>query len=584
MTSLRELSVGNIDFAKMDPVAKMMLITLVSETKKIQDYVDSIGGRLVERFCTDFIPREKVEAMPAVTMLNPTLKKGYDDAICHVGADAAFAYKTPLRKDALNYIPIFNTALLPHKSLVLVTPNKLWMEEGNIRIKLPRTNQMWLGIRTSTEIDCLKGLSLYVKGTNGIMPTQIYSGIDDKELDFATMLEMENIEMAEPFDAQQTSGQFFSFVESWKECLLNIRDAGLLYITDETVERDLFKPRQCPASFRQWLDERTIGQLDPATVWLRLDFPEDYEVPDSCQILLNTVPVTNIDVCSLTLTQAQPIAKLQNQEGSYFLRILETSNDALQQGFNTTDNEVVVRDFDAACYNNGDLYRDVRNLYNHFVDDYYAFIEYNGIKDGEVLKVLRETINKLGKSVGIQNSLYKFDSGTFVMKNMNQSSPSITTKVSYITTNGKLGNAPQRGEAMENRKLPTLEQKVSVLISATGGTNKATADERYEQLRYYALTGDRLYTRMDVDAFLRREVLAEFGKEEFKRIFIKTSIEGTGGETRLQRGLYIDIEFKDRKNYEQACAISFDSLMQQRIINKSCIAMPIIVKLTNLDV
>ena len=427
MTSLRELSVGNIDFAKMDPVAKMMLITLVSETKKIQDYVDSIGGRLVERFCTDFIPREKVEAMPAVTMLNPTLKKGYDDAICHVGADAAFAYKTPLRKDALNYIPIFNTALLPHKSLVLVTPNKLWMEEGNIRIKLPRTNQMWLGIRTSTEIDCLKGLSLYVKGTNGIMPTQIYSGIDDKELDFATMLEMENIEMAEPFDAQQTSGQFFSFVESWKECLLNIRDAGLLYITDETVERDLFKPRQCPASFRQWLDERTIGQLDPATVWLRLDFPEDYEVPDNCQILLNTVPVTNIDVCSLTLTQAQPIAKLQNQEGSYFLRILETSNDALQQGFNTTDNEVVVRDFDAACYNNGDLYRDVRNLYNHFVDDYYAFIEYNGIKDGEVLKVLRETINKLGKSVGIQNSLYKFDSGTFVMKNMNQSSPSITT-------------------------------------------------------------------------------------------------------------------------------------------------------------
>lgn len=584
MTSLRELSVGNIDFAKMDPVAKMMLITLVSETKKIQDYVDSIGGRLVERFCTDFIPREKVEAMPAVTMLNPTLKKGYDDAICHVGADAAFAYKTPLRKDALNYIPIFNTALLPHKSLVLVTPNKLWMEEGNIRIKLPRTNQMWLGIRTSTEIDCLKGLSLYVKGTNGIMPTQIYSGIDDKELDFATMLEMENIEMAEPFDAQQTSGQFFSFVESWKECLLNIRDAGLLYITDETVERDLFKPRQCPASFRQWLDERTIGQLDPATVWLRLDFPEDYEVPDNCQILLNTVPVTNIDVCSLTLTQAQPIAKLQNQEGSYFLRILETSNDALQQGFNTTDNEVVVRDFDAACYNNGDLYRDVRNLYNHFVDDYYAFIEYNGIKDGEVLKVLRETINKLGKSVGIQNSLYKFDSGTFVMKNMNQSSPSITTKVSYITTNGKLGNAPQRGEAMENRKLPTLEQKVSVLISATGGTNKATADERYEQLRYYALTGDRLYTRMDVDAFLRREVLAEFGKEEFKRIFIKTSIEGAGGETHLQRGLYIDIEFKDRKNYEQARAISFDILMQQRIINKSCIAMPIIVKLTNLDV
>ena len=97
------------------------------------------------------------------------------------------------------------------------------------------------------------------------------------------------------------------------------------------------------------------------------------------------------------------------------------------------------------------------------------------------------------------------------------------------------------------------------------------------------MTGDRLYTKMDIDAYLRKEILAEFGKDEFKRIFVKISIEGTGNEKNLQRGLYIDIEFKDRKNYEQACATSFDRLMQQRITNKSCIAMPIIVTLTNLD-
>jgi len=183
----------------------------------------------------------------------------------------------------------------------------------------------------------------------------------------------------------------------------------------------------------------------------------------------------------------------------------------------------------------------------------------------------------------MQNSQYQFDSGTFVMKNMNQSSPSLNTKVSYITTMGKIGNTPQRGEAMENKSLPSIEQKVSVLVSAMGGTDKATADERYEQLRYYSLTGDRLYTRMDIDAFLRKEVLAEFGKEEFKRIFIKISIEGAGNKKGLQRGLYIDIEFKDRKNYEQARTIAFDNLMHQRIANKSCIAMPIVVKLTNLD-
>ena len=583
MASLQQLSVGAIDFSKLDPVAKMMIVTLVSETKKINDYVDSINQRLVERFSTDFIPRQKVEAMPAVCVLSPTLKASNEDATCTIGTDASFAYKTSLSKSPLNYIPIFNTTLIPHKSLYTLTPNKLWSNEGTTRIKLPATNQMWIGIRTRTELDCLNRLSLFIKGTNGIMPTHIYSGIDNKELDFATMLEMENIEMAEPFDAQQASGQFFSFVESWKECLLNIDNAALLYITDETIERDLFKPRPYPRVFQQWLDQDILDQFDPYTVWLRIDFPEDYEVPDTCQISLNAIPVTNIDVNTLTLTQAQPIAKLQNQEDSYFVRILETSSDAYSQGFNMTSDEIIVRDFDAACYSNSDLYRDVRNLYNRFVDDYYAFIEYNGIKDGEVLKQLREAINKIGKSVGSQNSKYKFDSGTFVMKNMTQYPPSLSTKVTYITTMGKLGNTPQRGDAMDNRKLPFLEQKVNVLVSAMGGADKATADERYELLRYYALTNDRLYTRMDIDAFLRKEVLSEFGKEEFKRIFIKMSIAGAGGEKQVQRGLYIDLEFKDRKNYDQARAISFDRLMQQRIQNKACISMPIIVTLTNLD-
>ena len=88
---------------------------------------------------------------------------------------------------------------------------------------------------------------------------------------------------------------------------------------------------------------------------------------------------------------------------------------------------------------------------------------------------------------------------------------------------------------------------------------------------------------MDVDAFIRKEIIGEFGKEEFRRISIKTSIGGTGGSASLQRGLYIDIEFKDKKNYMHADEMSFDNLMRQKIINKSCIAMPIIVTLKNLE-
>ena len=581
--SLQKMSEEDISFQQMDPVARMMLVALVSEAQKIQDYADDMAQRIVERFCSDFIPRRKVEATPAVCLLNPIVKATQDDLISSVGSGAMFSYKIEGLKQPLNYIPIFNTTLIPHQYLYILNHNLMKFADQRFSIDSRKPNRLWVGIRTDAEIECLKGLSIFIKGTKGIVPEHIYAGADGRELDFATILEMENIEMAEPFDAQQASGQMFSFIESWKESMLNMDDATLIYITDKTNDRDTFKPRAYPRDFQQWLESEKLDSFQSNTVWLRLDFPEEFTVPETCEIILNVIPVTNIDVCSLMLTQSQPIAKLQKLDESFFLQILETTTSANQQGFNTLKDEIIVRDFDATCYDNGALYREVRTLYNHFIDDYYAFIEYNGIKDGEVLKQLRETINKLGKSVGTQNAKFNFNSGTYVMKNMNQYPPTSSTKVSYITTQGRIGNTPREGQFMDNRRLPALEQKVPIVVSGMGGMDKASADERYEQLRYYSLTNDRLYTRMDVDAFLRKEIMAEFGKEEFRRIFIKTSIGGAAGSDYVHRGLYVDIEFKDKKNYMHADEMSFDNLMRQKIINKSCIAMPIIVTLKNLE-
>ena len=580
---LQQLSAEPINFHEMDPIAKMMLVAMVGEIQKVLDYVDDVNQRLVERFCTDFIPRQKVDAMPAICLLHPQLKSRGDNGLVSVAGDASFAFKHEGLKQPLTYIPVFNTSLIPHSGLYLLNHRILYDNDAAIRINMEGTNQLWVGIKSISEVNSLRGLSMLVTGTNGIMPEHIFAGSDNEELDFATMLEMENIEMVEPFDAQQSSGEFFSFVENWKENLLNMGDAALIYITDDRQDRDRFKPRSFPRMFQQWLESEVLDRFQSSTIWLRLEFPEGYTVPDDCSVTLNILPVTNVDVCSVTLTQTQPIAKLQKQDESFFLRILETSTATHKQGFNMKNDEILIRDFEAKCYDNGDLYRDVRHLYNRFIDDYYAFIEYNGIKDGEVLRQLREAINRLGKSVGGQNQKFKFDSGTYVMKNMNQYPPTTSVKVSFITTMGKIGNAPYTGGTMDNKKHPALEQKVEIAVSAMGGADKATVDERYEQLRYYALTNDRLYTRMDIDAYLRKELLAEFGKDEFHRIFIKMSVQGAAGEQTLRRGLYVDIEFRDRKNYEYACSIAYDRLMEQRIRNHSCIAMPVIVTLKNLE-
>lgn len=583
IAQLQLLSPEGMDFNSMDPVVKMMLVALLNESQKIYDYIDNIDQRIIERYCSDFIPRHNIEAVPAIALLTPTFKQKKDQEAVAIGSGALFNYKTEDKKAVLNYIPIFNTLAVPFSKLFVLTYNKMSLNGDISAINMDCPNRLWLGISTKAELDCLQGLPILIRGTNGICPKHIHVGAEHREIDFVTMREMENANMAEPFDAQQASEQFFSFVEVWKDSLLNMNDAAWVVITDPTKDRDLFKPRPFPREFQQWLENELLDAFEADTLWLCLDFPEEFVVPDKREIQLNCFPVANVDVCTLTLTQASPVAKLQKLENSFFLRVLETSTASQKQGFGAVSDEIVIRDFDASCYHSGDLYRDVRNLYNRFVDDYYAFIEYNNIKDGEVLKQLRETFNKLGKSVGNQNAKFKFDSGTYVMKNMKHNQPSSTIKVSYITTQGEIGNSPKTGETMENKKLPAIEQKTPIVVGATCGADKATADERYEQLRYYALTNDRLYSKMDIDAFLRKEIMASFGKEEFKRVFIKMSIEGIGGETKLRRGLYIDIEFKDKKNYERAVSLAFDKQMQQKIGNKSCIAMPIIVELRNLE-
>lgn len=586
---LKQKSVEDIDPQQMDPIVKMMLVALLNETQKIDIHIKSLCDRIVERYCADFIPRQELEAVPAIALVQPKCSRNKDKTeafaandFVAIGSGHSFTYEYEVegRKTQLSYIPLFNTNLLPYSDIIVMKQDNKYCKS----VGISKPNRLWVGVRTSTEIQSIHGMTMFLRGTQGMAPEHIYIGDEKHQLDFVTAKEMELADMASPFDAQQSSGQFFSFLGVWKQSLLNIKDASLLYFTDNTDNRDLFKPRPFPESFKKWHEDSSLDSFNNAhSLWLCIDFPEGCRLPDNCEVLLNVIPVVNVEVCSLSLNKVTPIAKLQKNDGSFFLRILETTTSNHKQGFDMMNDEIIVRDFDASCYNDGDLYRDVRNLYNHFVDDYYAFIEYNDIKDGSVLKQLRETINTVGNSVRDPNKQFNGESGVYVMKNIRKVNPSSSVKVSYIVTQGRIGNAPVAGKTMDNKKLAAIERNVTIMVSASCGADKKSVDERHELLRYYTLTNDRLYTKMDIDAFLRKEIMAEFGKEEFKRIFVKISVEGAGGASRLRRGLYIDIDFKDKKNYEKALSLSFDSLMKQRIENKSCISMPIIVNLRNLE-
>lgn len=448
---LKLLSPEQFDFNDMDPVARMLFISMLNEVQKVQDHVDEVSQQIVEKYCSDFIPNYKVGAIPSIAIIAPKFKQKKDTGSIQVGNGAVFSYKVEGVKNHLNYVPLFATTVIPYNDLFILSHSLLTHQGESTTISMNAANKMWVGIALPVEVESLTGMSILIKGTRGIAPKRIIVG-DNTDLEFATMREMENVVMAEPFDAQQSSRQFFSCVEAWKERLLNMENATLIYITDKLNDRDVFKPRPFPNSFKQELEDNVLNCFTPNIVWLKLEFPDGFAIPDNRELIINALPVVNVDQNTLTLTQATPIAKLQKQEDAFFLSVTETSSGGIKQGFGSLNQDIIIRDFDANRYHNGDLYRDVRNLYNRFIDDYYAFIEYNGVKDGEALKQLRQTINQIGKGVGERNAKFKFDSGTYVMKNMNQEQSSSAIKVSYLTTQGKIGNTPQAGEQMENKK------------------------------------------------------------------------------------------------------------------------------------
>ncbi len=578
-----------VDYQLMDPIAKMMLVALLYETQKIRDVIDGFDQKLIDRFCENFIPMQDVEAMPALAVVSPLFKKNKDSDCIQIGSGVSFTYKEKSSKTAISYLPLFKNMLVPYEDIYVLTRNRLTSKEHVYEIQMEKPNILWIGIHTKAEVESLEGFSFFLNKKDNVYPQAIsVMGSSAESIGFSMMNRMEDIEMLEPFDAQQVSTRFLSVIEYWKERLQDLPGGVLVTITDKIRNRDLFKKRAYPRVFQNWLESDVLNCFNEDTLWLQIEFPENYIVSDECGIILNSIPIVNIDLNSVTLTQAAPVAKLQKQDNSFFVSVLETSNAAHKQGFSMSAEEFVIRDFDAHCYHHGDLYRDIRNLYNHFVEDYYAFIEYNGLKDGQDIKRLKELVNKIAKSVGEKNDKFKFDSGTYVMKNIKQATNNSVTKVSFLTTLGALGNmldvtVNSGSSKLECKKLPVIESNVPVVVSALGGKDKATADQRYELIRYYSLTNDRLYTKMDVEAFVRKELIAIYGKEEFKRIFVNVHIEGTAGQDSVQHGLYVDIEFKDKKNYMLAVEKNLEIKFQRQIIDNSCISMPITIFLINLD-
>lgn len=471
-----------------DPVAKMMLVALAHQSCEIERKMDQTVERLSERFCDQVLLQSNLKAQPAVTVLS--IGNGNECTPYFIDENDAFTYK-PTK---CNYRPIFKTRIVPGRLMACFMNNTL-LQPGKLPVQATwpdnRYNkELWLAFDSAGEVNTLEDVMIAL--SYPLPDDSLTAEVGDVQIPLSLVME----------DMPRTLNSNFMLVEFWKKSLVYY---GLwLYRFGKCSNKRTLHRGEIPAwimdSYAQEILEPFIGNR---FLWIRIKTDRGISLPLDTAILLNCIPAVNYDIQDVKLNYSEPIQRLENDKmGTYFLDVVQNQEQA---------QDFFIRDFDVNQYDNERIREDVTNLYRHYVNDYFAFVDSNSLHDGATLRSLRQSMMQ------VYDSLDEFRSGnvrpyggTYAIRNpRNNQQPMVLT---YFTTNGERGNLLRRGGRLTSTNAAVGD--VEALINATGGRNKVKdIKTRKELARHIVNSNDRLFTKMDLLQYCKMEFIRAFGEE-----------------------------------------------------------------------
>ena len=471
-----------------DPVAKMMLVALAHQSCEIERKMDQTVERLSERFCDQVLLQSNLKAQPAVTVLS--IGNGHECTPYFIDENDAFTYK-PTK---CNYRPIFKTRIVPGRLMACFMNNTL-LQPGKLPVQATwagngYNKELWLAFDAAGEVNTVEDVMIAL--SHPLPDDSLTAEVGDVQIPLSLVME----------DMPRTLNSNFMLAEFWKKSLVYY---GLwLYRFGKCSNKRTLHRGEIPAwimdSYAQEILEPFIGNR---FLWIRIKTDRGISLPLDTAILLNCIPAVNYDIQDVKLNYSEPIQRLENDKtGTYFLDVVQ-NQEQVQDFF--------IRDFDVNQYDNERIREDVTNLYRHYVNDYFAFVDSNSLHDGATLRALRQSMMQ------VYDSLDEFRSGnvrpyggTYAIRNpRNNQQPMVLT---YFTTNGERGNLLRRGGRLTSTNAAVGD--VEALIDATGGRNKVRdIKTRKELARHIVNSNDRLFTKMDLLQYCKMEFMRAFGEE-----------------------------------------------------------------------
>ena len=519
--------------SKSDPVAKMMLVALAHQADEIEHKMDSAIDRLANRFANEVLMNSPYSPQPAISLLK--IGNGREYTPYKIDEKVTFTLKTA----KCNFRTLIPSQIIPGKVVGMYANGVLHFpyeqpvsrQMGDIL----HDGELWIAYEAASEIDSFTDV---IFALNHPLSTS-----DEIQATIGKVIFPISLVIDEDLNLLNDN---FMFAAYWKQHLINHR-LWLYRFGDPDSDMPIVTS-DMPGWLYDMFDHETLSRFSSKRyIWIKISGVDTSTIPLDSHIELNCIPVANYDIGSVKLSYTEPIKPLDNpKNGSQFFDIIYEPG--MVEDF-------FVRDFDVNQYDNSRIAEDIVNLYRHYVDDYYAFVDSNSLNDGAVLRNLRMAMVQVSDAMSEITKTQKTFNGTYIIRNPHNSNQPIV--ISYITTQGGRGNLLKAGAQLTSSFAGCGD--VIALTDAVGGRNKITGPiGKRELAKFIANSNDRLYTEIDIIQYCKVELIRAFGDDIMRYCELRIVNESTPVGQHIEKSLKIIFKFNSEKLYKLAKDINFN--------------------------
>ena len=467
-----------------DPVINLLLTALSHQAFQIEKNIENYEENIIRNVRDRMIPHHLIRPVPAFSIVETQINNASEDN-CEKIIDETCSFEFEKNKKKYTFFPLLTTKTINAEC------EETSRNENSITVKL----------QSKQNIQSLSGISFYFNSQEPVEIEEITAigAVRDYPLPLIKPNQYNELPFTNMFNNQhwfmKENQHLFGTYDYWQEIFLT--NTTNLYYIDNYNQKDL------PVENQQIIE-------------LKIIFKENVNIENISEVKINCIPIVQVEKKDICLKKDTAIKELDT-ENSEFLNLLAPENENNPEEYT---NSFLIRQFGIERYNPNTLLQQLQEITDRYISDYYAFQNIDGLKSGNKLDDLKESVENL-LSVLEKNSeennwnkaIKKNNYYAVLRKKINDKH----LYINYLATSGETANGIKKGEATTKVGSLLNKQKTKLVCDTIGGRNSIKDEAQKENIaKYYLLTGDRLVTKADIRAFCRKELgdcIVDFRRE-----------------------------------------------------------------------